>query len=370
MDTCAPKGLTQVDDRTVLDEAYARLHRTGPEFSGYLSNHGPMAVEALIRHGHGGTVHRWLDGYVRRLEPFPATVAPIGADWHGAMGNWRRVADWTRYFEAELAEAPWPAVLNRWWPRLLPGIAAGATHGVIRVGHAVRSLLADGDGPAPLRVDELAQGLAYWAARWQPTAPVAGGWPAPSSRSGAADLAQVLNALPRLTSADGQSFDKWVGRMADVPGWSDAARRATVPQDPVAAREWLARLVDLAVIRYGRYGHGSPIMLVHSATAPQAVWRILPALDRELWRDSAIAAWVAVASLTAIYAPAAAAAEDGAPRPAPTADDAFAEAAAHGDEHVIKFADTALASWARTKDPGALAAIRRARTLIPPAAAP
>lgn len=289
------------------------------------------------------------------------------------MGDWRRVADWTRYFEAALAEAPWPTVLNRWWPRLLPGIAAGATHGVIRVGHAVQSLLDDGDGPAPLAVDELAHGLAYWAARYTPTTPIAGGWPSPSNRSGAADaadLAQVLSAVPRLRSFDGQGFDEWVGRMDDVPGWSNAARRATVPEDPRAAREWLACLVDLAVIRYGRYGHGSPIMLVHSATAPQAVWRSLPALDPELWRDSAIAAWVAAASLTAIYAPAAPAGADTSPQPALTADDAFAEAAAHGDEHVIKFADTAIASWARTKDPDALAAIRLARTLIPPASAP
>src|SRR3569833_107091 len=58
------------------------------------------------------------------------------------------------------------------WPRLLPGSAAGATHGVIRVGHAVRSLLDLETGP---RVTELAHGLAYWAARWQPLAlPAAG----------------------------------------------------------------------------------------------------------------------------------------------------------------------------------------------------
>jgi hypothetical protein len=30
-----------------LDEAYERLHATGPEFDGFLSNHGPMAAEAM-----------------------------------------------------------------------------------------------------------------------------------------------------------------------------------------------------------------------------------------------------------------------------------------------------------------------------------
>ena len=59
------------DTAGVLDEAYQRLHQTGPEFDGWLSNHGPMAAEAMVRHGHGENVGPWLDGYVRRLEDFP-----------------------------------------------------------------------------------------------------------------------------------------------------------------------------------------------------------------------------------------------------------------------------------------------------------
>src|ERR1700689_996767 len=54
-----------------LDEAYERLHATGPEFDGFLSNHGPMAAEAMGRHGHSDLVSSWLDVYMRRLEGFP-----------------------------------------------------------------------------------------------------------------------------------------------------------------------------------------------------------------------------------------------------------------------------------------------------------
>ena len=54
-----------------LDEAYERLHETGPEFDGYLSNHGPMAAEAMVRLGHSDLVDSWLDRYMRRLEEFP-----------------------------------------------------------------------------------------------------------------------------------------------------------------------------------------------------------------------------------------------------------------------------------------------------------
>src|SRR6185436_15326101 len=51
------RGITMqtshLDLTGVLDEAYERLHRTGPEFNGYLSNHGPMASEARVQLGQG-----------------------------------------------------------------------------------------------------------------------------------------------------------------------------------------------------------------------------------------------------------------------------------------------------------------------------
>ncbi|HEX7268510.1 MAG TPA: hypothetical protein VF256_13915 [Streptosporangiaceae bacterium] len=86
-----------------LDEAYQRLHATGPEFDGWLSNHGPMAAEAMVRHGHAGRVHRWLDVYMRRLDEFPGGSGPIGASWQEALGDPRRIADWTAYFRREVA---------------------------------------------------------------------------------------------------------------------------------------------------------------------------------------------------------------------------------------------------------------------------
>ena len=358
---------------TTLDEAYDQLHKTGPEFHGWLSNHGPMAIEAMIRHGHEGSVQPWLDGYVLRLEAFPSAHTPIGTDWHNALGDVRRVADWARYFEQELAEQPWRAVLNEWWPRLLPGIAAGATHGVIRVGHAVRVLLTDGD--SQLRISELAQGLAYWAARWQPVTAPSDFWDTePDEHFEVAALLgrtmgdHVLNALPRLGGDQaGRGFNQWVGRMQEIPGWVDAVHHIWVPQDPEAVRDWLAHMVDAAVVRYLWFGHGDGIMLVHAATAPNAIWRTLPALDRRWWRPSALAAWIAVATLTTVYAPLIPIESSVLSRVLPGEKDpeeVFAYAVAHGDEHVIKLADTALDVYARTREPQALAAVYRAGMLI------
>jgi hypothetical protein len=174
---------------SVLDEAYERLRDTGPERDGWLSNHAPMAAEALIRRGHERIVHRWLDDYADLLEERPrgiSTIAP--AAWRDPLGDPVRTGDWLNFFDREMRADPWRTVLARWWPRLLPGIAAGATHGVIRVGHAVRALLEEESGA---RITELGQGLAYWAARWQPLAPPGTGPYAPT------DPRTALDRVPR-----------------------------------------------------------------------------------------------------------------------------------------------------------------------------
>lgn len=48
-----------------------------------------------------------------------------------------------------------------------------------------------------------------------------------------------------------------------------------------------------------------------------------------------------------------------------TAPEVFARAVAHGDEHAIKFADTAADVYDRTGDPAAIVAAVRAVDLIP-----
>jgi Questin oxidase-like len=355
-----------------LDEAYQRLHATGPEFDGWLSNHGPMAAEAMVRRGHAGQVHRWLDVYMRRLEEFPRGTGPIGSEWQDALGDPRRIADWTVYFRREVSGQSWRQALETWWPRLLPGVAAAATHGVIRVGHAVRALMDDGEDADHLA--ELAHGLAYWAARWQPVPGVPAAGPPPATartedrgRAGAGPTAaDALAAVPRIADQSGGIGDR-LARLAELPDWPAALAAPQIPASAEALEPWLAGLVDAAVLRYLRYGHGEGIMLVHSATAPNAVLRTLPVLDRQLWAPSVAASWAATAALTAIYGPGDAAPRAGlpdAPAGERPAEETFARAVEHGDEHVIKFADTATDVYARTHNTDALAAAIRATCLI------
>jgi len=262
-----------------LDEAYERLHATGPEFDGWLSNHGPMAAEAMVRHGHADRVHPWLDGYMRRLEEFPRGAGPIGSSWRDALGDPRRIADWTAYFRREVTGQPWRQVLGTWWPRLLPGVAAAATHGVIRVGHATRALLQDGADADHLT--ELAHGLAYWAARWQPVpgAPAAGSPSVTAAAGGGPAAADALAAVPRIADQSGGVRER-LAQLAGLPGWPAALAAPRLPASPEALKSWLAGLVDAAALAYLRFGHGNGVMLVHSATAPNAVLRTLPALDQ------------------------------------------------------------------------------------------
>ncbi|MFD4631201.1 questin oxidase family protein [Streptomyces sp. NPDC058284] len=334
------------DTTGVLDEALQRLHTTGPERLGWLSNHAPMAVEALAARGQSGSVHRWLDLYGPRLEEFPASVEPVtDADWPAALGDPRRAADWITYFGREIEARPWRDVLATWWPRLLPGLYGAATHPVIRVGHAVRAL--ERGGANEPRLAELAHGLGYWAARHTPATGIA---PLP----GAMSATDALEAVPPIDERAEGGFGERLGRVGALPRWGAAVT------DPDEARRRLTELVRAATHRYATHGHGEPTMLVHAATAPNAVLRALPALPRTLWATSLHAAWTASAAVTAMYAPDAPVAYTS---PGTyTAEEVFERALAHGDEHVIKLADTAL----DVGDEQALAAALRAVDLSEP----
>jgi hypothetical protein len=220
----------------------------------------------------------------------------------------------------------------------------GSTHPVIRVGHAVRTLLA-GEATEP-RLTELAHGLGYWAASHRPVT-------APAALPGAASAAAALDSVPPIAVRDG-GFPVRLDRVRALPSWADAVT------EPADARRRLAELVRAATHRYATHGHGDATMLVHAATAPNAVLRTLPALPRALWPSSLRAAWTASAAVTAMYAPAAPA--DWTPPAGLTPEEVFERALSHGDEHVIKLTDTAL----DIADEQALAAALRAMELSPP----
>jgi hypothetical protein len=193
---------------------------------------------------------------------------------------------------------------------------------------------------------------------------------AAAGRAQALPPTELLAAVPRISNQSGGILDR-LGRLGSLPGWPEAMTGFSAPAAPEQIRARLADLVDAATRRYLRYGDGNGVMLVHSATAPNAVLRTLPALDTAQRAPALAAAWAASSALTAVYAPAEPAPRAQLPEP-PRAGASgqeatghiFARAVEHGDEHVIKFADTAVEVFARTGDPDALAAALRATKLI------
>jgi hypothetical protein len=78
-----------------------------------------------------------------------------------------------------------------------------------------------------------------------------------------------------------------------------------------------------------------------SATAPNAAMLVLPALPQQLWLDTHTALWHVCAALMAGFA----ATQPWSGRlakPADSAEDAGQQALDNGDEHIIKFTETAL----------------------------
>lgn len=304
----------------LLDEAYERLHRSGPELLNGLTNHAPMVVECLDALGQSARVHRWLDGYVGELDDVPRG-RPI-EDWREALGDNGRIGDWLEHFRRD--ERSWQELLATWWPRLAPGMAAAATHGVIRTGHAVRALR---HGDTPPRQEELRHALAYWAALWSPVpALVPTGHRAPRD---------ALPAVPTLPDEHGRAMQR-IARLADLDGWTASVTALAPVRSP---EHLLSEVVDAALRTYAGRAHRNPVMLVHSVTAPAAVALALPSLPAELHTRSVELAWTTSAAVVGAYAASGARPPH---TPAATREDAVEQAVRHGDAHAIKLTEAAV----------------------------
>ena len=344
----------------VLLDALDRLRGTGPEFDGFLANHGPMAAEALVRIGAADAVPGWVDGYRTRLDGAPEVVRGIGDDWRAHLGDARLFGDWTAHLRREARDADWRTLLLRWWPRLLPGLAASATHGVIRTAHAVRSLRAAGPDPHPLLVDELAQGLAFWAARHQTV-------PGDPPLAGPLDAVAATAALPRLAAGEPSDGPGIAGRLrvlgrldgfpAGLDGWGP---RSSSPDG--ALDELIAAAARVLAAR-----DDAPIAFCHAVTAPAAVRLVLPELPAPLQRASVATSWQVVGAIVAAFAVPPSDAERAIvdTDPAPLLERLDPMAVAHGDEHVIKLTEAAGREYRRTGDTTLLVAADRFRGRIP-----
>ncbi|WP_329520967.1 hypothetical protein [Spirillospora sp. NBC_01491] len=303
-----------------VDDALDRLVDVGFEFGPDFAVHAPMTAETLVTLDRPDEVPSWIELNLRRRRSHdpPAPLEPIPDDdpvaRRAALGDYRRVADWVAYFDRRLAEGPWRDVVVEWWPVLLDGAFAAFTHGLIRTAHAVR-ILRTAPKPSGLQLNELARGLAYWAARFTPV------------------------------HGSGGS-----GGSGEVP--VTMAARVPVARVPAA-------LSELTVVNAGLYAGLAPrppVPAVHTVTAPAAVRLVLPILPEEMWP----AAYATAETLAAqVWAVSRGFAGRGVPLPEgepPGVDLLVEEAVEIGEEHAIKLAEACRREYALRPDPRYLAA--------------
>ncbi len=153
---------------SALDEAFERIAAAGFELPNGFVNHGPMACEALAELGFDEEIETWARRFSRAAGAGVEAVVPKDLEWREALGDYKRLPEWIGFFEVEIEGEGWAQVVERWLPRLLPGLATALFHGVIRVAHATRAIANTETAP---RREELARALGYWAARFAPGQP-------------------------------------------------------------------------------------------------------------------------------------------------------------------------------------------------------
>jgi hypothetical protein len=323
--------------QSAIDDAFERLRHTGPELAGGAPNHGPMAAEALVALGCGDAVPRWVDRYRQQLGPMPETILPVTMQtWRDALGSPRRVGDWVVFFRHQLGEAPWQVILTTWFPRLIPGVMAAGTHGLIRTAHAVRALE---DAETSLRVEELATSLGYWAAYYQAL-------PGVPRLTGTRTIDLALEQIPRVGrdydwSVTPPEFIRVLDTQPDFPAAVDAVAA------PAAIAEGLSVLTEAGARLYLAQASQHPLIFIHAVTAPAALRRLLPHLSATMQRTAFAYVWQTVAAWTAAFgspAPITSSSPDDDVPPATESEIVGRSVETH-DPHAIKLAEACLQEY-------------------------
>jgi hypothetical protein len=343
----------RVVDDEVLDEALELLRGTAPEFDPFgagfcIANHAPMTADALCELRRPDAVIERTARYRKYLTDAPRPWNPIPRDdWRAALGDFDRAGDWVVLFDGELAEAPWAEVLDRWVPRLAAGSYGSGTHGVLRAAHAARAL---GRTTTPVRLHELAEGLAFWAARYETLPETIG--PGRALRPSVA-----LREVEQLPDDDRRGwllFTEPLDKLSTLPSFAGVTDLVETSGDPWT---FLDDLTDsYARVLATNASEVFPRALVHGLTAGTATRMLLPWLSPEAAEIALRYGWQLAAAFYAamVLEPPAEMcdASDIA------MDDLVDEAIACGDEHAIKTVEVCLAAHRRRPDPVHLVAAR------------
>jgi hypothetical protein len=341
-----------------LDEALEFVAPYGIELKNGNANHAPMVAEALCTLGRPEAVMPWIARYRERMLPRPAEGDRIRhEDWRAALGDRRRFTDWSVFYHEELHEMSWRQVLDRWVARLAPGFCAAATHGVIRVGHAARSLAS---AETPQRLGELADAFASWATTYQEL---------PASGLTANGRLRPREAITRIAVVPNDrrnpvgNITASLAALDDMPEFapslglidtSGELAPLVAEMTEVFTRVYLANAHDIR----------TTIAFIHGVTSPAALGNIARVTSERAARGTLRYAWQSGCALYACYGGETAAIDD-VDRREEDGGELADRAIAHGDEHVIKFTEACLSRHALGPSPVYFAAADHVLGMIP-----
>jgi hypothetical protein len=342
---------------TPLDNALEALAGYGIELTNGNSNHAPMVAEALCGLARADAVMPWIGRYKDRMLPrAPASDRISREYWRSALGLRDRFTDWAGFFSEELEEGPWREVLDRWTGRLARGFCAAATHGVIRVGHAARSLAAEETAP---RRRELANALASWAATYQE---LPGG---PGSSEWGLTPSEAITRVPVIPAHQRRQLGNITASLAmldDFPEFAVVPGLLRVDDD---IDRVLAELTEVFARVFLVHAHDrlTAIVFIHGVTSLAALGNMVPALSADTAQTMLRYAWQSGCALYACFGNGTGV--PGKVEPQERDRDTLVDrAVVNGDEHVIKFTEACLQRHAQRPSPAYLAATDRALRLL------
>jgi hypothetical protein len=325
--TAAPAPATLAQLHRLLDAGQA----LSPTYRGELSNHLPMAQQALLELGASAArLQAFTESQEALLEPRVAARPARVVAAHD-LGRPESDTAWRSHFTGRIATLGPGEALREALPLLLPGAGAVAFHGLIRTAHAVLSG----------HEAELVAGLAHWAAHFMAMPAVTG-----DGDLALADWLSALSTLPRPAGLPGGLITGRMRAWAAAPAFADIAGRLRPEPDT---------LRDLALLAARTYAATGNFTVLHLLTASHAMSVLQPWWPgAELPRGFCIAA---AAGLLASGATPSLALDHPPSRPWPAL---IAAACEQNDAHVIKLTHAAWRLGRRWPDPAWRRAVERA----------
>ncbi|EMJ98838.1 MULTISPECIES: questin oxidase family protein [unclassified Leptospira] len=347
-----------MDDEETLEKILVFLEPFGPDLKNGLSNHAPMACEALLTMGKKDSIFPWLERYGNQfMEKKKPRNKIYGGDWKTFLGIPDTYPEWEIFFNAELEGGSWQNTLSEWAVKLAPGICADATHGVIRTGHAVRSLSRK---ETKRKKRELASGLAVWASAYLelPTSfdSLLGLQPE--------DAIQKVDFIPEESKNFSGTIVSSLQGLGEYENFAPVIGYLNVSDEPEEIISGLSEVFSRVVLNNVE-DTLSAIVFIHSVTSASALRSILPFLNEYEKKSVLRYSWQSGAALFSTFGK-----RSDLKLPEKSENESRQEmierAIEHGDEHAIKFTEVCLKEYEYNPSPAYYAAARLVRKYLEP----